>query len=161
LTSSLALFLLLVVNIGFWMLQTSQSSTLAAVAPQLSPVLEKQDATFSAVLIVLSLAFIAGVFVITVVETHRTAGSVFAVKQRIGRVRDGDLHVSLNFRPQDTLLDLKDPFNEMVASLREKEISEADELDRLADEASKGALPEPVLLEKLRTIALKKRDAGS
>ena len=46
-TTSVVAILAVVVNLGFAFLRTSQTSFLEAAAPQLSPVLERQDSTFS------------------------------------------------------------------------------------------------------------------
>ena len=102
-TTSLVAILALVANLGFALLRTSQTSFLAAVAPQLTPVLEKQDTTFSLTMIVLSLILVVAVSLKTIVETHRTAGAVFAVRQRLERVKEGDLQVSLKLRRHDNL----------------------------------------------------------
>jgi methyl-accepting chemotaxis protein len=153
LTSLLAVVLLIVVNTAFSILRTSQSEVLATAAPQLRAALEAQDARLGMLLIVVSVIVVTGVFVITIAETHRTAGAIFALKQRLDRVRDGDYRVTLKLRSRDTLLDLRDPFNEMVASLRDSTLTDARRLDRLADAASEN----PDLAAELRTFAEEKR----
>jgi len=153
LTAGVSIFLLVVVNIAFAVMRTSQSMVLSSAAPQLGPILEKQDATFGTMLMVISAIFVVGVVAITIAETHRTAGAIYAVKQRLERVRDGDFQVNLRLRKRDTLRDLVVPFNEMVSSLRNRVVAEADELDRLADEAGDSALA-----PRLRELAEKKRD---
>jgi methyl-accepting chemotaxis protein len=157
LTSGVAIFLLVVVNLAFGVMRSSQSMVLTAAAPQLRPVLEKQDATNGTMLVVFSAVFVVGVAMITIAETHRTAGAIYAVRQRIDRVRDGDLHSLLRLRKRDSLNDLVLPFNEMVGRLQKSAIAEADELDRLADEASSGPAENSGLAAKLREIADRKR----
>jgi methyl-accepting chemotaxis protein len=153
LTSGLAILLLIVVNTAFSILRTSQSEVLSVAAPQLRTALEEQDARLGMLLIVVSAIVVTGVFVITIAETHRTAGAAFALKQRLNRVRDGDYRVTLKLRPRDTLLDLRDPFNEMVGSLRETALADADRLDRLADAAREDS----DLAAELRAFAEEKR----
>ena len=157
LTSGLAFLLLLVVNVAFGFLRASQAMMLTSAAPQLKPVLEAQDAKTATLLAVVSLVFIVGVFILTIAETHRTAGAIYAVKQRLDRVRDGDLHVRLQLRPRDNLRDLRGPFDEMVGALRERTLADADTLGRLAEEASDN----PELAAKLRTLADEKRTLAS
>ncbi len=157
LTSGVTIFLLTIVNIAFGILRTSQSMVLSSAAPQLKPILEKQDANFAGVLALLSAVFVIGVAIITIAETHRTAGAIFAVKQRLDRVRDGDLHATLKLRERDTLQNLVDPFNEMVGSLRHRALSEADELDRLADDASSDTADPSGLAARIRELADRKR----
>jgi methyl-accepting chemotaxis protein len=131
-TTTVAAVLMVVVNIGLAALRVNQSSFVSAAAPQLTPVLERQDLTFSWVTVLLTGCFVLAVMVRTIIETHRTAGAVFAVRQRLERVRDGDLQVSLKLRRDDNLQDLERPFNQMVAALRDRSRAEAERLEELA-----------------------------
>ncbi len=79
LVTSLVALLVLVVNLGFTFLRTSQTSLLAAVAPQLTPVIDRQDAVFSLIMLVMSVVLVIAVALKTIVETHHTAGAVYAV----------------------------------------------------------------------------------
>jgi len=161
LTAGVTIFLLAIVNISFGVMRASQSMVLSTAAPQLRPVLEQQDSSFATTLLVISAIFVAGVSIITIAETHRTAGAIYAVKQRLDRVRDGGLKVNLNLRKRDTLRDLMAPFNEMVASLRDRVLADADELDRLADEASSATADPAALAARLRELADGKREQAS
>jgi methyl-accepting chemotaxis protein len=161
LTAGVTIFLLAIVNIAFGVMRASQSMVLSTAAPQLRPVLEQQDASFATTLLVISAIFVAGVSIITIAETHRTAGAIYAVKQRLDRVRDGGLRVTLDLRKRDTLRDLMAPFNEMVASLRDRVLADADELDRLADEASSATADPAELAARLRQLADGKREQAS
>jgi methyl-accepting chemotaxis protein len=153
----LALFLLVTFNIAFAVMRSSQSMVLSTAAPQLRPILEERDARTGTMLMIASVIFIGGVFVITIVETHRTLGAVVAIKRHLGRVRDGDYRSELRLREGDTLRGLIDPFNEMLSSLRLRATGDADELDRLADEAGE----DPELAEALRVFAQRKRDLAA
>jgi len=160
-TTSLVAILVLVVNLGFALLRTSQTSFLAAVAPQLTPVLEKQDTTFSLTMIVLSLILVVAVSLKTIVETHRTAGAVFAVRQRLERVKEGDLQVSLKLRRHDNLQDLEIPFNDMITSLRNRALNEASTLDQLASKAKLLGSSGDDLVAALHELAQYKRQIGT
>ncbi len=160
LTSGLSLILLIVVNIAFSILRNTQSVVLAAASPQLRPVLEAQDARVGTMLIVVSIFFVAGVFAITIAETHRTAGAVFALQKALDRVRVGDFQTMLRLRPRDTLLDLRFPFNDMLNSLRNRSIAEAAELEEFAAEVSSGGLEASELAARLVDLAKRKRDFG-
>ena len=157
LTSGLTILLLVVVNIAFSILRTSQTIVLTAAAPELGPILDAQDTKVGTMLIVISIVFVVGIFVLTIAETHRTAGAVYAVKQRLIRLRDGDYRVDLNLRPRDNLRDLMEPFNDMVASLRDRAQADAAELERLADEAGDGS----AIGAALRELAQQKRTLAS
>jgi hypothetical protein len=155
--AGLAAFLLIFVNVAFGILRMSQAMVLKASAPQLGPVLQEQDTRTAALLAVISVLFVIGVFVLTIAETHRTAGAIFAVRRHLDRVRDGDYRVTLKLRPRDTLRDLEAPFDDMVRSLRDGALGDADRLDGLADDAADN----PDLAAALRTFAEEKRAIAS
>lgn len=160
-TTSVVGILVLLVNLGFILLRVSQSTFLSAVAPQLGPVLQRQDMTYSWVMIVFSVVLVVAVSLKTIVETHRTAGAVFAVKQRLERVRQGDFHVTLKLRRKDSLEDLEQPFNEMVAALRDRSLEEATRIEKLAAEAARLGDDGEAVARGLQDLALSKRQIGS
>ena len=160
-TTSVVAVLVILVNLGFALLRVSQSSFLSAVAPQLGPVLERQNNTYSWLMLILSVALLALVSRTTIVETHRTAGAVFAVRQRLERVRQGDLHVSLKLRQNDNLQDLEQPFDEMVAALRDRALTEASKLEELAAAAATLGPEADEIARTLGDLALAKRRLGA
>ena len=160
-TTSLVAILVLLVNLGFALLRTSQTSFLAAVAPQLTPVIERQDTIFSLTMIIMSVVLVVGVSLKTIVETHRTAGAVFAVRQRIERVKKGDLQVTLKLRRRDNLQILETPFNDMVTSLRDRALGEATTLEQLASKAEKIGDRGDDLARALHELARHKRQIGT
>ena len=160
-TTSLVAILVLLVNLGFAFLRSSQTSFLAAVAPQLTPVIERQDDIFWLIMIVMSALLVVAVSLKTIVDTHHTAGAVFAVRQRLERVTEGDLQVVLKLRQGDNLQNLEKPFNDMVSSLRSRALAEAGTLDKLAMKAeSLGANGED-LARTLHGLAQHKRQIGT
>ncbi len=160
-TTSVVAVLVILVNVGFALLRLSQSSFLSAVAPQLGPVLDRQDTTYSWVMILFSVVLVAAVSAKTIVDTHRTAGAVFAVKQRLERVRQGDLHVTLKLRRNDNLQDLEQPFNEMVSTLRDRALDEASQLDKLAAKAVGMGAAGQAIARDLQGLADFRRQVGS
>jgi len=160
-TTSLIVAVVLMVNLGFALLRTSQTAFLAAAAPQLTPVLEEQDTTFSLTLIVISIILVIAVALITIVHTHRTAGAVYAVRQRFERVTAGDLQVTLRLRQRDNLQDLETPFNEMIVALRNRVLKEADSLERLALRAAKIGPDGDGIAAALAELAQHKRQVGT
>jgi methyl-accepting chemotaxis protein len=160
LTSGLALLLLVIVNTAFTVLRTSQTMVIASAAPQLEATLTQQDTRVGAMLILVSVIFVIGVFAITIAETHRTAGAVFAMQQALERVVDGDYRTPLRLRPRDNLRDLRAPFNEMISSLRKSALADADELDTLARAVADGEIDTTALAERLADLAVAKRKLG-
>jgi methyl-accepting chemotaxis protein len=160
-TTSVVALLVVLVNVGFALVRASQSSYLSAVAPQLGPVLERQNTTYSWLMLMLSAALLVLVSGKTIVETHRTAGAVFAVRQRLERIRQGDLHVTLKLRRNDNLQDLEQPFDEMVAALRDRALEEASKLEELAAAAASLGPESEGIARSLGELALAKRRLGA
>lgn len=158
LTTGMVALLLIVVNIGFGLLRSSQRDYLSAVAPHLEPVLEQQDQRFSVAMVAISVVLVLAVAAVTIVRTHRTAGAVYAVRLRLERLRDGDLQIRLKLRQNDNLQDLEGPFNEMVASLRERAEGEAEALDALAARADDLVPDGGGIAADLRALARRKRE---
>ena len=160
-TTSLTATLVFAVNVGFHMLRSLQTAFIAAAAPQLTPLLEKQGATFSLSMILISVALVIAVALTTIVQTHHTAGAVHAVRQRFERVREGDLQVMLKLRQRDTLQDLEAPFNEMVAALRDRAVEDAEALEKLAVRAAEIGPKGTDLAADLSAMAQHKRQVGT
>ena len=160
-TTSLVAILVLLVNLGFAFLRSSQTSFLAAVAPQLTPVIERQDDIFWLIMIVMSVLLVVAVSLKTIVDTHHTAGAVFAVRQRLERVTEGDLRVVLKLRQGDNLQNLEKPFNDMVSSLRSRALAEAGTLDELAMKAESIGADGEDLSRALHGLAQHKRQIGT
>ena len=160
-TTSLIVALVLMVNLGFALLRTSQTAFLSAAAPQLTPVLEEQDATISLTMIVISIGLVIAVALTTIVHTHRTAGAVYAVRQRFERVTAGDLQVTLRLRQRDNLQDLEAPFNEMIVALRKRALQEVDSLEQLASRAAKIGPAGDDIAAALDEFARHKRQIGT
>jgi methyl-accepting chemotaxis protein len=80
-----------------------------------------------------SLVFLAGVFLVSVLETHRTAGAALKIGRAMERVRSGQLKTRLRLRRGDNLQDLASSFNAMSAALHEKTWEDVEALDAAAD----------------------------
>ena len=156
LTSGLAALLLIIVNTAFTLLRTSQTMAISSAAPMLGSTLSQQDTRVGLMLIAASIVFVIGVFVITIAETHRTAGAVYAMYGALERVADGDYRTPLRLRPQDNLRDLRAPFNEMISTLRKQALADAEALTKLA----KSAAENPHLAKQLNALADQKRKAA-
>jgi methyl-accepting chemotaxis protein len=75
---------------------------------------------------------LGGVFVMTIIETHRTAGAAFNIARQLNRIADGNLDVELRLRKGDNLQEIQAPFNAMVATLRDQTADEVASLEWLA-----------------------------
>jgi signal transduction histidine kinase len=111
--------------------------------------------------LVASLVIMAGVFVLTIIETHRTAGAAFAIRRRLDLVREGRLNADLHLRGGDNLRELEAPFNAMTEALRSRASNEAIALDELADQVADILVPQEAhaLATRLRHLARKRRES--
>ena len=130
----LALILLIVVNVIFHALRTTETNTIVASAPSLREVMQDYDRNEMLLVILASVVVLAGVFVVTIIETHRTAGAAFNIARQLSRIADGNLDVEVRLRKGDNLQEIQEPFNAMVATLRDQAADEAAALTRLADQ---------------------------
>ena len=153
--AGLVALLLLVLNLVLAGISTGESRKIIAANPDLAPHMAATDRSGSFVIASGSLFLLFLVVVRTVVETHRTAGAAFNIKRCLGRVADGELHTVLTLRPKDNLMELQEPFNRMVASLRKRASEEQKLLTDLSSKIEELGHSEEAKI--LRDIAESKR----
>jgi nitrogen fixation/metabolism regulation signal transduction histidine kinase len=71
--------------------------------------------------------------------THKVAGPVYKMKGLLKKVGQGSLRVEARLRKGDELQDFFDAFTQMVASLREAEKKQLDDVDKAIDAVERGA----------------------
>jgi methyl-accepting chemotaxis protein len=155
----LVLILLVLVNVVFHALRTNETNTIVASAPSLKQVMQDYDRNEMLLVILASVVVLGGVFVMTIIETHRTAGAAFNIARQLNRIADGNLDVELRLRKGDNLQEIQAPFNAMVAALRDQATDEVTSLERLAGHVDgfgnlEGA---PGVASELRRLVEKKR----
>lgn len=119
--------------------------------PQLGEQMRAADTRNLLVLIAISLIILAAVVVRSVMITHRTAGAVYSITDKLEKIAAGDYSVSLQLREEDNIRALEDPFNKMVKALRRRAEDDHRTLTKLADEIEGHG--SPVDAEMLRRIA--------
>jgi len=154
------LLLLLPLNYSLHTVRQQESVTIQSSNPELGPVMQTRDRTELIVGVLASVIILAGVFVLTIIETHRTAGAAFAIVRRIHEIREGQYGTRLTLRGGDNLREIEGPFNAMIGALRDRSIEEAEALDRLAVKAEGIVVPSEAeaLAQKLRRMARRKRE---
>jgi methyl-accepting chemotaxis protein len=130
--AGLVAFLLLALNLVLAGISTGETRKIISANPDLAPHMAATDRTGSLLIASGSVFLLFMVVVRTIVLTHRTSGAAFNIKRCLGRVADGDLGTTLRLRPKDNLMELQEPFNRMVASLRKR----ASEEQRLLNDLS-------------------------
>lgn len=78
-----------------------------------------------------SLVFLAGVFVVSILETHRTAGAARSLRNTLDRFRDGDLRTRARLRRGDHLQEVAAAFNALAGALHEKHRTETERLEAI------------------------------
>jgi methyl-accepting chemotaxis protein len=155
--AGLVALLLLVLNLVLAGISTGESRKIIAASPDLAPHVAATDRSGSFVIASVSVFLLFVVVVRTVVETHRTSGASFNIKRCLGRVAAGDLNTALRLRPKDNLMELQEPFNRMVGSLRKRASEEQNLLNDLSSKIEEFGHPEEAKI--LRDIADSKRSS--
>jgi methyl-accepting chemotaxis protein len=154
LTVTVVLVLLVFVNLLLYSTALSRSADLPHAAPELAEVLRAQGRVELLFVVLASVVFLIGVFVISILETHRTAGAAFNTGRRLREIASGRYSVRLKLRRGDNLRELEEAFNRMGHALRNRTRDDIEMLDRLAARA--GALERS---GELRDQLLKLADA--
>jgi len=153
------ILLLLPRNYSLHTVRQQETTTIATSNPELGPIMQSRDRTELIVGVIASVVILAGVFILTIVETHRTAGAAFSVVRRLDEIREGQYGTRLTLRGGDNLREIEGPFNAMIEALRERTIQDAESLEELAAKANEVVVPQEaeVIAQRLRRLAKKKR----
>ncbi len=155
--AGLVAFLLLVLNLVLAGISAGETRKIISVNPDLAQHMAATDRSGSLVIAGGSVFLLFLVVIRTIVVTHRTSGASFNIKRCLGRVADGDLGTTLLLRPKDNLMELQEPFNRMVESLRKRASEEQKLLNDLSSKIEEFGHPEEAKI--LRDIADSKRSS--
>ena len=157
-TMGTAFVLLLLAD--FVLFTLNRRSTLAAlgVAPELGTYFSAQDRFQLGLIAMGSLAFLAGGFVLAILETHRTVGAAFNVCRCLEALGDGRHATRMRLRRGDNLKEIELAFNEMATALEERTLRDVAILEATAGRAERIGSPEATeLAVTLRQLAAEKR----
>lgn len=150
---------LVLINVTLYLGRKQETAILIAEAPQLEQVLGRYDRTEVVLSLLGSVVILAGVYFVTIIETHRTAGAEFNLIRQLGQVADGKYGSQLKLRKGDNLRDVEEPFNRMVRALAQRAEDDAATLERLATELEgsgvRGAAA--AVVAELRKLAIARR----
>lgn len=155
LTATAVIVLLVILNLVLYSISVSGANQVLSDAPEVAQ-LVKSQARWQLVLILLaSVVFIAGVFVVSVVESHRTAGVADKLSRHMGRVEQGRYNTQLQLRREDHLQEVQASFNQMTRALRDRIWHEVETLERAADQTRRLATQEDAdrVADELRELA--------
>ncbi len=149
--AGLVLILLVMLNILVgWQAYTSTEAVMAA-NPAMGAQMRAADSRNLAIMAGISLIILAAVVVRSIMYTHRTAGAVFKVSKTLDEVANFDFDTSLRLRTEDSIRGLEEPFNRMVANLKQRAQADREAMEKLADQIEGNG--NPVDAEMLRRIA--------
>lgn len=153
-----AFLLLLLLNTSVLALHQRSTAEAMRVAPELQAYFAAQDRFQVWLILVGSGAFLVGVFLVSVLETHRTAGASYNICRCLGRLGEGDYRIRVRLRRGDNLKEIEDAFNDASHALYERTVRESDLLDEWAGRATgiSGAAAAE-LASELRRLADQKR----
>jgi len=157
--SGVALLLVSLLNFGLHAARSHATAAISKDAPELVSMLEAQN-RFELILgIAASLVFLAGIFVVTILETHKTAGAAFHIGREMERVRDGLYGIRVQLRRGDNLRDIEAVFNDMSHVLAERATVDVQELEHAASVADRVSTPMEAhdLARTLREMADERR----
>jgi signal transduction histidine kinase len=105
------------------------------------------------------MVFLVGVFLVSVLETHKTAGACVNLARRLDDIRDGRYDTTLRLRRDDHLVELEPVFNRMARAMQQRTWEEIEALEDLASriERADPALDPAGIAVEIRGIAGRKR----
>jgi hypothetical protein len=136
LTVTVALILLVFLNLALHSATLSSRARILEDAPALEPIIRAQDRVELSLVLLASFVFLVGVFVVGVLESHKTAGAAHQVAQRLAEIRDGRYGGRVRLRKGDNLQALEEAFNRMSTALAERTWNDIERLNDLAERAA-------------------------
>jgi len=112
------------------------SKDLIDMAPFLRASLLEKDRSLLTFMIVGGIFVAAGMFLLEILESHKTAGVLHNVKRRLEELRAGRFTASVSLRRHDHFQELATTFNHTTASLRARTEGELATLRRLVSQVS-------------------------
>jgi methyl-accepting chemotaxis protein len=148
---TLTLVLLVFLNLSLYSGTVQSSRRIVEIAPEFEQYVLAQDRSMVRLILIGSLVFLLGVFLVSILETHKTAGAAFNLSKRLNAVGEGNYEMRLELRRHDNLRELEEPFNRMCLALRERELEEIEALEEIASRT------EGSMANELRLLAERKR----
>jgi hypothetical protein len=99
--------------------------------PSLAETLEAQNRIDFTFQLASAFVFLCMVAVVTLLETHKTAGAAFNLRRQMRKIRDGEYGTRVTLRRGDNLQSLGHAFNEMSIALDERLWQDIEVLDCL------------------------------
>jgi len=150
--------LLLLLNVSLFFSSVESGRTFMEFAPELEHYVRAQERVQLDLILLGSVVFLVGVFLISFFESHKTAGAAFNLGRRLRDIQSGHYYSRLSLRRRDGLPEVQDAFNNMARALSDRTWEEIETLRELGDRASE--LPDDharALASTLHALAERKR----
>lgn len=148
---SVALVLLVLLNLSLFFSARQNASAAAVVAPELGEFIRSQDRIQFGLVLTGSLVFLVGVFLVSILETHRTAGAAYRLAQGLESLREGNLKTRIRLRRGDNLQEVASAINAMAGALHEQAWVQVESLEAVAARLEQNAT-DPVAGDAAREI---------
>jgi methyl-accepting chemotaxis protein len=149
---AISLLLLIVLNLSLVFASREGARSAKAIAPEFREMIEAQDRVQIGLVATGSLVFLVGVFLVSILETHRTAGAAFKIGRSLDRLREGRLDTRLRLRRGDNLQDLAASVNAMAGALQERAWQDVELIEGVAARLEGGAGDPVVCSEAAREL---------
>ena len=161
LTAALVIVLLVILNLVLYSISVSGANQILSDSPEVAQLVKSQARLQLMLILLASVVFIAGVFVISVVEGHRTAGVAAKLSRYMGLVEKARYNTQLQLRHEDHLQEVQTAFNQMTRALRDRTWHEVETLERLADQTRHLTTQEDAdtIADEIRELATRMRRA--
>ena len=156
---ALSALLLTAVNVSLYLLLRSGSAEVLRQSPELAAILLGQDRDLMLLIVLASVVTYVGILLVTLLETHRTAGPLFALRRTMDQLASG-IPAELRLREDDGLRELQVVWTRLIACLtsraraRARVLAEAAEaIEREAKALTRPGGYDAAAQERLRSIA--------
>jgi hypothetical protein len=134
--AAVVLALLILLNVSLYFTSGQSSDAFLRVAPELEEYVRSQERVQLNLILLGSVVFLAGTFLVAVLESHRTAGAAFNLSRRLREIQAGRFSTRLVLRKGDNLRELEPVFNEMAEALKQRTLLDVEEIRNLATRAA-------------------------
>ncbi|MFQ5670242.1 MAG: hypothetical protein ACE5HD_06945 [Acidobacteriota bacterium] len=120
----------------YYLISAAGSRRIVAASPGLEELVRGQDRTESLLILAAVLFYGLGVYLVTLLESHRTAGFLHRVNLRLKELQDGRYDGRLRPRQDDHFTFIADSLNDLSTALKaqtEADLSFLDDLSRNID----------------------------
>jgi methyl-accepting chemotaxis protein len=155
LVTAVALVLLVFLNLALYSASAARTDRLLTESPELARYVESQDRVLVLLVVLGSSVFLVGVFLVSLLETHKTAGACVNLARRLQEIESGRYDTELRLRRDDHLRDLEPAFNRMCRELQQRTWDDVETLESIASrlERSGGAVDASAVAVELRRLA--------